>query len=81
MLLYVPEVLFGVSGHQIYLKNLCTLLSAKRIAQKLLVTVDFYLLYRTVTEKENVIFGKFVAGGNMLFIQFGMLFTFSKSVI
>lgn len=77
----MPEGFLRVSGHQIYPKNLCTLLSAKRIAQKLLVAVDSYLLYRPVTEKENVIFGKFVAGGNTLFIQFGMLFTFSKCII
>lgn len=53
---------------------------AKRIAQKLLVAVDFYLLYRPEKEKENLVFGKFTAGGNMMFIQHGMLFTFNKSI-
>lgn len=76
----MPKVFFGISRHQVDLKSLCALLSAKRIAQKLLVTVDSYLLYRPVAEKENVISGKFVAGGNMLFIQFGMLFTISKRI-
>lgn len=44
-------------------------------------TVNSYLLRRPVTEKENTIFGKFVAGPNVLFISFGMFFTFSKSII